>query len=229
MKVLVALLTALLAGSIGSTVFAQMVVEMNQNGEYRLAISADHWEISGVNIADEAQNYIGAAKKAKESPGKFFPVVTREVPKEMVGPFDLKKDLVAYSGVIYDSEHEEVVMVNDPTILSSSVVFSPFLIYWAFALVAMLLLNIRYSHREAPIYDVSASMAAVLGLMLALYSAGPIIPRLSTLLFFASIVPVALVVGKQEEKQKGIRYWCASIVIYVTLAVLLPFAYTSTS
>lgn len=228
MKVLVAIIIALLAGFIGNTVFAQVAIERSQNGGYLIAMATNRWE-EGINVTDEAQRYIDAAKKAKESPGKFFPVVTREVPKEMVGPFELKKDFVAYSGVVYDSENEEVIVVNNPTILSSSIVFSPFLIYWVFALVAMLLLNIRYSRREAPIYDVSASMAAVLGLMLALYSAGPIIPRLSTLLFFASIVPLALVIGKQEEKQKGVWYWCASIVIYVTLAVLLPFAYTSTS
>lgn len=229
MKVLVAILTALLAGSIGSTVFAQMVVEMNQGGEYRLAISADHWEIAGINVSDEAQNYIDATKKAKGSPGEFFPVVTREVPKEMVGPFDLKKDLVAYSGVIYDSEHEEVMVVNDPTILSSSVVFSPFLIYWALALMAMFLLNIRRSRREAPIYDVIASMTAVLGLILALLSAWSIIPRLSTLLFLVSVISLCIVIGRQGEKKRGVKYWCASVAIYVTLAVLFPFAYISTA
>lgn len=227
MKVLVALLTALLAGSIGSTVFAHVAVEVNQNGEYRVAVSADHWETAGINVTDEAQRYIDGTKKAVGSPGEFIPVVTREVPKEMVSPFGLKRDLVAYGGVVYDSEHKEVMMVNDPTVLSNSVVFSPFLVYLVFALAAMLLLNIRHPRFEAPVYDTSISVTAVLGLMLALSTINTIIPRLSTLLFFASIVPLALVVGRQEEKQKGAMYWVASIAIYVMLGVLLSFAYTT--
>lgn len=225
MKVLAVILTALLAGCIGSTVFAQVVIEINQNGEYRFAVSADHWETAGINITDEAQKYIDGAKKAVESPGEFIPVVTREVPKEMISPFGLKRDLVADSGVIYDTENKEVTMTNDPTVLSSSVVFSSFLIWWMFAFVAMFLLNVRRPRFEAPVYDMSASVVAVLGLMLALSTIKPIIPILSTLLFFVSIVPIAIVVGRQEGKEKGVMYWTASIAIYVMLGALLAFTY----
>lgn len=227
MKVLAVILSALLAGCIGSTVFAHVVVGMNQNGEYRVAVSADHWETAGINITDEAQRYIDSAKKAVESPGEFIPVVTREVPKEMVSPFGLKRDLVADSGVIYDTEHKEVKMINDPTVLSSSVVFSSFLIWWMFAFVAMFLLNVRHPRFEAPVYDMIMSVTAVLGLWVALSTIKPIVPILSTLLFFASVVPLHIIVGRQEGKEKGMKYWTASIALYVMLGVLLSFVYAT--
>ncbi len=225
MKVLVATLTALLAGCIGSSVFAEVVVELNQNGEYHFAVSTDHWEHGGINITDEAKRYIDGAKKAVESPGEFIPVATREVSKEMVSPFGLKRDLVAYSGVVYYLDNKEVKMINDPTVLSSSVVFSPFLVWWILAFMATFLLNMRHPRFEAPLYDMCASVAVVLGVWVALSTINPIIPILSTLLFFVSIVPIGIVIGRQERKEKGMKYWIASIVLYVMLGVLLSFAY----
>ena len=225
MKVLAVILTMLLGSCIGSTVFAKIVVEVNQNGEYQFMVSADHWEREGVNVADEVEKYIDGAKKAVESPGEFIPVVTREVPKEMVSPFGLKSDLVASMGVIYDQNNKEVIMVNNPTILSSSVAFSPFLVWCGLAFVALFLLNIRRPRFEAPVYDTSTSVVAVLGLVLAFSTVNTIIPLLSTLLFFSSIVPMSIVIGRQEGKEKGVKYWSASVAMYVMLGVLLAFVY----
>jgi hypothetical protein len=225
MKVLAVILTILLASYVGSTVFAQIVVEMNQNGEYRYAVSVDHWEREGVNVADEVKKYIEGTKKAIESPGEFIPVVNREVPKEMVSPFGLKSDLVTCMGVIYDQENREVVMVNDPTVLSSSVAFSPFLVWWAFSLVAVVLLNMRDERFEAPVFDVTVSVVGLLGFAFALLSVSPVIPILSTLLFFVSVVPLAIVVGRQERKEKRTMYWGASVTLYIIFVVLLAFVY----
>src|SRR3989344_3457799 len=225
MKVFVVLLTALLVGCIGNSAFAQIAVEMEQRGEYRYAVSADHWESAGINITDEAQRYIDSIKKAIKSPGEFIPVLTREVPKGMISLFGLKRDLVAYSGVVYYLDNKEVKMINDPTVLSSSVVFSPFIVWWILAFMATFLLNMRHPRFEAPIYDVCASVAAVLGLVFSLLAIKPVAPFLSTFLFAISIAPTVYVIGRQEKKEKGMKYWIASIVLYIMLGVLLSFTY----
>lgn len=225
MKVFVVLLTALLVGCIGNSVFAQITVEMKQRGEYRYAVSAGHRESAGINITDEAQRYIDSMKKAIKSPGEFIPVLTREVPKGMISLFGLKRDLVAYSGVVYYLDNKEIKMINDPTVLSSSVVFNPFIVWWILAFMATFLLNMRHPRFEAPIYDMCASVAAVFGLVFSLLAVKSVAPFLSTLLFAISIAPTVYIIGRQEKKEKGMKYWTASIVLYVMLGVLLSFAY----
>lgn len=227
MKVLVAILTALLAGCIGGPVFAKAVVEINQNGEYRFGATTDHWESTAISITDEVQRYIESAKKAKESPGEFIPVATHEVPRGMSGLFGLKKDIVASVGVIYDQNDKEIVMINDPTVLSSTVVFGPFFVWWALGLLSMIWLNVRRPQFDAPVLDIAVSLVATLGVVFALVEASLLTPLLSTLLFFSVIFPLAYVGGRQEGKEKGLMYWTASTAIYVMLAVLLISTYSA--
>ena len=228
MKVLVAIITAILAGSMGSFAFAQVVMGMDQYGEYRVAFSVDHWETANIhNATDEAQRYVEGMRKALNAPGKFVPVETREVSTGMVSPFGLKRDLVAYTGVMYDQNKEDMKMVNDPTVLESAVVFNPFLVWYIIALVALISLSMRRSEIDAPIFDISASAFMVFGIVFALVAVNTIRPILSTILFFVSIIPMAMVVGRQEGREKNAMYWTASIAIYGMLAVLLYSVYTT--
>ena len=227
MRVFVFLFTSMLAVCMSSSVFAKIVVEVNQHGASRTAISTDHWEMAGISVTDEAQKYIDRAQEAFKNPREIVPVETHEVSIGMVSPFGLKKDLVADVSVVYDQNMGGIDMISDPIVLSSSIVFSPFLIWWTMAIFAIGWLNLRRSRAVVTAFDIFILMIAIFGVSATLITAvSASTAHLFMALFFVFILLFVVVFWRQDDEKKRIEYWIASVAMYSILAVLLLSTYS---
>jgi|AntRauTorcE11897_2_1112592.scaffolds.fasta_scaffold53754_1 hypothetical protein len=201
MKKLLALVLFLIVATICS---AQMILEKNKDGEYRLSAQSEIWKSMGITVETEAQYYIDLFDQAISNPGQEIIVEKKE---EVVKLKPIFKKLVKITTkkIVYDDSSKTISFIEPKF---SEKEEDSYLILFALAsIVFMILSNILFKKNKIAAVAVAAAAAAV--------------AAAAAFAVFAAFAAAAAVAVAESYKE----YYISSIIYYILMVIYLLFLF----
>jgi hypothetical protein len=207
MKKLLALVLFLIVATICS---AQMILEKNKDGEYRLSAQSEIWKSMGITVETEAQYYIDLFDQAISNPGQEI-IVEKKEEVVKLKPIFRKLVKITTKKIVYDDSSKTISFIEPKF---SEKEEDSYLILFALAsIVFMILSNILF--KKIKIAAFAFAFAAAAAAVFAFAAAAVAV--------FAVFAVFAAFAAFAVESYK--EYYISSIIYYILMVIYLLFLF----
>ncbi len=208
------LILILLLFFVATVCSAQVELEANKKGEYRVKEDAQEYATSSITAEPEAIRYIESFSKAIYNPNSFIVIEKSKKTIKMTGLFKALKDFKE-KGILFNSDENKIVFLEKKEEREEK---SFILIFVIISIILMIILNMMFK-KDIGVAAAITAFGAAAAFAAAAITAG--VAFIAALIGVGAALTLVFALAKNNHK----KYKIAVIIYYTSMALYFIFMF----